>query len=222
MYTRNFDTIMAYLMTGVVNPSTPDSPTDAQWLDATNNYSIVKMLVTNLSNKNSPVRMKIAKNTSSSTSTPNGSYPRLAIGYPYTMKIYPLPSGNIGSDASHIGLAFGSGTTTPTYFDYCLESYVPQQNNYSVSNASATPLFDSTGTYIQYQATLTNISQNDIVLGEVGYFVNLGHFGTGSDYPAVALMFRETFTPVTIVPNGTFIFNIKIKIADMFPNKPTT
>ena len=105
---------------------------------------------------------------------------------------------NIGA---YKGIALGTGTTPPTYSDFRIETPVEpsgySNNSYSVSADCQQVLTQS----------YTNKSSEDITVTELGLFV------TDSDTNANAgkvLLTRNVISPVTIKPNETKTFTIKI------------
>ena len=107
----------------------------------------------------------------------------------------------IGTVGTCKGIVLGTGTTPPTYSDFRIETPVESSgysnNSYSISGDCQQVLTQS----------YTNKSSEDITVTELGLFV------TDSDtneYFAKVLLTRNVISPVTIKPNETKTFTIKI------------
>ena len=109
------------------------------------------------------------------------------------------------SSITHIGgyqgIALGTGTTPPTYSDFKIETPVEpsgySNNSYSISADCQQVLAQS----------YTNKSSEDVIVTELGLFVtdNISN----ESFPKV-LLTRNVISPVTIKPNETKTFTIKI------------
>lgn len=127
------------------------------------------------------------------------------IGALYSMS-GSMYSNEVGSDGistigPYRGIALGTGTTPPTYSDFRIETPVEpsgySNNSYSISADCQQVLTQS----------YTNKSSEDITVTELGLFVC--DSGTYSSYTKV-LLTRNVISPVTIKPNETKTFTIKI------------
>lgn len=99
------------------------------------------------------------------------------------------------------GIVLGTGTTPPTYEDFKIEAPVESSgysnNSYSISANCQQILTQS----------YTNKSSEDIIVTELGFFVS--DDGANGSYAKV-LLTRNVISPVTIKPNETKTFTIKI------------
>lgn len=99
------------------------------------------------------------------------------------------------------GIVLGTGTTPPTYNDFKIEAPVESSgysnNSYSISADCQQVLTQS----------YTNKSSEDITVTELGLFVSDADSGPSF---AKVLLTRNVIEPVTIKPNGTKTFTIKI------------
>ena len=95
----------------------------------------------------------------------------------------------------------GTGTTPPTYSDFRIETPVESSgysnNSYSISADCQQVLTQS----------YTNKSSEDITVTELGLFVS---DEASNENAAKALLTRNVISPVTIKPNETKTFTIKI------------
>ena len=116
---------------------------------------------------------------------------------------YSNTTGSNGIDTAgkYKGIVLGTGTTSPTYRDFRIETPVESSgysnNSYSISADCQQVLTQS----------YTNKSSEDIIVTELGLFV------TDSDSNenfAKVLLTRNVISPVTIKPNETKTFTIKI------------
>ena len=108
---------------------------------------------------------------------------------------------NINSIGFFKGIVLGTGTTPPTYNDFKIETPVESSgysnNSYSVSADCQQVLTQS----------YTNKSSEDITVTELGLFVSDTNV---SESYAKVLLTRNVISPVTIKPNETKTFTIKI------------
>ena len=99
------------------------------------------------------------------------------------------------------GIALGTGTTPPTYSDFRIETPVESSgysnNSYSISADCQQVLTQS----------YTNKSSEDIIVTELGLFVTDSDTNTNA---GKILLTRNVISPVTIKPNETKTFTIKI------------
>lgn len=87
------------------------------------------------------------------------------------------------NNTNSAGVAFGSGTTPATNTDYNMESIIPS-TGISVVATTAAQAYDSetqnTFGYVNY--TITNNSENDLTISEIGLFATLRATGTSGTY----------------------------------------
>ena len=99
------------------------------------------------------------------------------------------------------GIALGTGTTPPTYNDFRIETPVEpsgySNNSYSISADCQQVLTQS----------YTNKSSENVIVTELGLFV--ADNTSNESFPKV-LLTRNVISPVTIKPNETKTFTIKI------------
>lgn len=116
---------------------------------------------------------------------------------------YNNTTGSNGIDTTGIykGVVLGTGTTPPTYSDFRIEAPVEptgySNNSYSVSADCQQVLTQS----------YTNKSSEDIIVTELGLFVS---DADNNENYAKVLLTRNVISPVTIKPNETKTFTIKI------------
>ena len=117
--------------------------------------------------------------------------------------VYDNTTGANGIDTSgyYKGIALGTGTTPPTYQDFKIEAPVESSgysnNSYSISADCQQVLAQS----------YTNKSSEDIIVTELGLFATDTNTNPNS---AKVLLTRNVISPVTIKPNETKTFTIKI------------
>ena len=118
----------------------------------------------------------------------------------------PLEKGN----RSDPYIRIGSGTTPATLSDYSLEA--PITNNFSVLENKKTIGVDDDGYWVTYKYVISNVGDNDMVIGEIGYFgYVLYNASAGSFY----LIDRTVLdTPITIPAGGTgtVTYTLKFKV----------
>ena len=109
-------------------------------------------------------------------------------------------SNGIDTTGKYKGIVLGTGTTPPAYSDFRIEAPVEptgySNNSYSVSADCQQVLTQS----------YTNKSSEDIIVTELGLFVCDQESSTYSKI----LLTRNVISPVTIKPNETKTFTIKI------------
>lgn len=110
-------------------------------------------------------------------------------------------SSSIYTIGDYRGIALGTGTTPPTYSDFRIETPVEpsgySNNSYSIAEDCQQVLTQS----------YTNKSSENIIVTELGLFVT----DSGSSANAgKVLLTRNVISPVTIKPNETKTFTIKI------------
>ena len=165
--------------------------------------------------KNFIVTLAAGVATPTDTGDSNPLYRKTTLGRDYKIgsgnanTIYSVSGSQYSNTASssiynigeYKGIALGTGTTPPTYSDFRIETPVEpsgySNNSYSISADCQQVLTQS----------YTNKSSGDIIVTELGLFV------TDSDSSANAgkiLLTRNVISPVTIKPNETKTFTIKI------------
>ena len=95
---------------------------------------------------------------------------------------------------------FGNGTTKETENDYMIESLI---DNLTINSATCTKLFDNyDDCYLQYRASVTNNTNENITISEIGLESYL------NDYEWI--WYHKTFEPITLAPNETKTFAIDL------------
>ena len=122
--------------------------------------------------------------------------------YSVSGSIYNTKSSNgISTIGRYRGIVLGTGTTPPTYQDFKIEAPVESSgysnNSYSISADCQQVLAQS----------YTNKSSEDIIVTELGLFATDLDTNPNS---AKVLLTRNVISPVTIKPNETKTFTIKI------------
>ena len=97
------------------------------------------------------------------------------------------------------GIILGTGTTPPTYSDYKMENY-----NTGVTYSNSTASWSAPNVIITESAT--NNSDANIIVSELGVF---GLEDGSASYKRI-LLTRNVIEPVTIKPNETKTFTVKI------------
>lgn len=116
---------------------------------------------------------------------------------------YSNTTGSNGIDTPGVckGIVLGTGTTPPAYNDFRIETPVESagysNNSYSISGDCQQVLTQS----------YTNKSSEDIIVTELGLFVTDSNI---NEHFAKVLLTRNVISPVTIKPNETKTFTIKI------------
>lgn len=116
---------------------------------------------------------------------------------------YSNTTGTNGIDTlgSYKGIVLGTGTTPPTYQDFKIETPV-ESSGYSNNSYSISADFQQVLTQ-----SYTNKSSEDIIITELGLFVTKS---ISNENYAKVLLTRNVISPVTIKPNETKTFTIKI------------
>ena len=122
--------------------------------------------------------------------------------YSVSGSIYNTKGSNgINTIGRYRGIVLGTGTTPPAYSDFRIEAPVESSgysnNSYSISQYRQQVLTQS----------YTNKSSEDIIVTELGFFV--ADDNTNENFAKV-LLTRNVISPVTIKPNETKTFTIKI------------
>lgn len=141
-------------------------------------------------------RYRVIQQTSGSYTRLNGfSYPMSSI----TGDLYDETGSGNTSTLVYEGIILGTGTTPPTYSDYKMENYSTGLTySNSTTNWSA-PNFILT-------ESATNNTDANIIVSEVGVF---GMRDDNATYRKI-LLTRNVIEPVTIKPNETKTFTVKI------------
>lgn len=109
-------------------------------------------------------------------------------------------SGNRHSTVGNYkGIILGTGTTPPTYSDYKMENY-----NTGLTYSNETASWSAPNVILTESAT--NGTDANIIVSEVGVF---GMDSKGADFKKI-LYTRSLIEPVTIKPNETKTFTVKI------------
>ena len=166
--------------------------------------------------KNFIVSLATAVAAPTTNESPNPLYVKTTIGTEYKIRsgsashIYSM-SGSVYSNTTwsngiqglgaYKGIVLGTGTTPPTYSDFRIETPVESSgysnNSYSISADCQQVLTQS----------YTNKSSEDITVTELGLFIS--DADSNENYAKV-LLTRNVISPVTIKPNETKTFTIKI------------
>lgn len=123
--------------------------------------------------------------------------------YSMSGSVYSNTTGSNGIQGlgAYKGIVLGTGTTPPTYSDFRIETPVESSgysnNSYSISADCQQVLTQS----------YTNKSSEDITVTELGLFIS--DADSNENYAKV-LLTRNVISPVTIKPNETKTFTIKI------------
>lgn len=111
---------------------------------------------------------------------------------------------NLGSEAA-VGVVFGTGNTAPTAEDYRLSGdFISGLSASNVTLVEQKTIADS-GYSICYVYTISNTTQNDITIGEVGLTASLSRKTTESattHYDAVLIERTALESPITIPAGG--------------------
>lgn len=112
---------------------------------------------------------------------------------------------NNGRPATYVGLVFGSGTTAPTYTDYCLENKIT--SGFTFDSGS----FNRSGEILTCTATITNTSGSDLTINEIGLRISDSSTAASA---WVALLTRDVLdTPVVLSDGETKTFTVTINTA---------
>lgn len=108
------------------------------------------------------------------------------------------------SDTGGTGIGFGSGTTPPTIDDYKLESAISKGLSFSFVQSYGNPC-----TWI---ITITNTSDKEITIAELGMFTSI--YSSYNNNSAISVLVDRTVldTPVTIPSGGIGKIEYAIKI----------
>lgn len=102
------------------------------------------------------------------------------------------------------GIVIGGGTTPATVEDYTLEDQIYSGFS-ALCNCFASPTDISTSKSMMCTATITNTSDSDITVREIGYVRSYR-------YEAVLMERTVLETPVIIKPNETRTFEYRLKM----------
>ena len=109
-----------------------------------------------------------------------------------------------GTTASY-GFCFGSGNTPPTLNDHTLSGDFIDPSTYQVTTSVTVNTENEFATELEATYSVTNISSNDIIIGEVGLccYVKGRKTSSGSDTVCPFMVERTVLdTPVTIPAGG--------------------
>ena len=98
------------------------------------------------------------------------------------------------------GIILGTGTTPPAYSDFRMENY-----NTGLTYSNATASWSAPNMILTESAT--NNTDSDITVSEIGVF---GMDSNNNQYYNKVLYTRNVIEPVTIKPNETKTFTVKI------------
>ena len=106
-----------------------------------------------------------------------------------------------GSQLSHAAtwyITLGSGTTQPTFNDYCLESEIANKSSIQYTTTNAT--FVNNSSKLIFSAVINNTGTEAITFTEVmlGYYFN----ATGGGSRTTIALTRDVISP-TVIPAGT-------------------
>lgn len=145
-------------------------------------------------------------NYSAGTSTDTNS--------PRTLAFLNLTKANYGDDSRYVHILLGQGTTAATYEDYCLEDPIAESNFSYASTGQVTPTaFSSPDEYTtSIDVTLTNNGSSTFSVSELGIALYEDSYG-------LTLIYRDTFTPVSIAPGDSAVITIALT-GDVFNYTP--
>lgn len=138
-----------------------------------------------------------------------------AVGYLSGNFGFPAsPTMTLTTNAEAAGISVGTGTTPATEDDYNLEATLSTVN--MTLTATQYGLDENNYPYVQYSITITNTSQSDIVVSEIGYKQTVGLRktigSTAASGSQVILLDRTLLdTPVTIAPGDAGIVTYKLR-----------
>lgn len=98
--------------------------------------------------------------------------------------------------AENLLMYVGTGDTAPTKNDYNLVSPVAN----ALNNFSVTAISSSNGCVVICTANMTNSTDSDITIKEIGLFKR---FFTNNNAYADGMLARTLLTPITLAPNET-------------------
>jgi len=124
---------------------------------------------------------------------------------------------NIMANESYRKIIVGNGTTPPSSDDYALENMItgltintsdsfPNYNEQKIGDGDN--MYNVLNNYgvVNITATATNNTDNDITISEIGFVVAL----SSSSIEEGIMIDREVFSPITIHPDESYSFYIKI------------
>lgn len=120
---------------------------------------------------------------------------------------YKENSDNLPSSSLAIGLAIGSGTTTPTINDFKMENAII--TNLNAAGAMRSIVANTNSSIVTLTQPITNTGESSITVSEVGVFAAYNTSG------ACMLLSRDIISPVTIAPNESKTFVLTIDFAEM-------
>lgn len=117
-----------------------------------------------------------------------------------------LRNSNISFSTSTYGIMVGSGSTPATLDDYMLENLIASGLSISVAEAVDD---DNDGVY---KLTITNTSNQDITIGEIGMWLQL-YTGNNTNNSGAFLVERTVLdNPITIPAGGIGLIEYAIKL----------
>lgn len=130
-------------------------------------------------------------------------------GFPYSV----YNSVSIASSASNNGIRLGTGNTQATENDYNLESRIT--SGLTASSPAVTYDVDENGNpYKEFLFTLTNTTNSDITVAEIGYFQQVyTSTSKGANTSTTTIMLDRTVlsTPVTVPANDSAAIKYTLK-----------
>lgn len=146
---------------------------------------------------------------------PNGSTAYLAADFSNNQVFpYAVPSASVSVDTTinYRGIYIGSGDTPATENDYTLQNFISSGIN---STGTITHNVDANNNpYKAFTITLTNTTNSNITIKEVGYAISCYASNTfnGSTSMIYMLIDRTVLeTPLTVPANGTAILYYELK-----------
>lgn len=119
------------------------------------------------------------------------------------------------SQTMNNGIYLGTGTTPPTENDYRLENVISSSSGISGATPTVNRRIDNDGNiYIEFTFLLSNSTNNDVTVNEIGYFqlFNGGDTQYSGVSAQISLMLDRTVlsTPVVVPANGSAAMKYKI------------
>ena len=139
---------------------------------------------------------KVIRQTTGTYTTLSGSPSSI---YSTTGEAYTETGYNDSKFGKYKGIILGTGTTPPTYEDYRME-------NSNTGLTYSNPSFSWSAPNVIITESATNNTDANIIVSEVGVF---GMYDTSATYQRI-LYTRSLIEPVTIKPNETKTFTVKI------------
>lgn len=118
-------------------------------------------------------------------------------------------TGTSGTSMTHIGVAIGTGTTTPTMDDYKLQNHITLGNVATSNTINATSNWGSNH-LVSFTQSLSNNTASEIEITEIGLFV--ASSGSGGK---CWLFTRDVISPVKMAVGETKTFVVTIDYEQM-------